>query len=773
MLNAGLPANEDLRLRELHALQVLDTPPEERFDRLARLACRTFSSAAAWISFLDATHQHFKAQYGITLPDLPREHSIGAHVISSSAPLVICDVQMDPRFADSPVLESRPEICFYAAAPLLVSNTCIGLLAISDSHPRRFSSDQQRLLEEFARLVSAELIARREEIRLTAERTLIRSSALILHCLACEGLPIPSPDAHVQSWLGLKPAGGETSILLENFIHPEDRPSLLTCVREAVNGHGGHASLTLRLLPARGEMRWMRGNLCRNNGGNKLQPPLLSLCLIDVSRSVLLENESHIERQRFELALEAADLGTWHIDFSTGLRHADARTQGIVGEAAMPDIHPLSQWFTRLHPQDLANTRAALDAHLNGRSAHYAAEYRLRHRLGHYVWVLSHGKLIDRDEQGAPRQMQGIHLDVTAQRHASAEQDWQRRLFKLLSDAQQHFLRETDDAETLQRLIGGLLDLCECRFGLFGESVPDQAGQLDVRATCLRDKSSHVPQPFGALRRFAAAPDIVARMLGGNAMISNEACVHDWAASEGIIPPLENVLGLPCTLDGEVLGLLILGDREQGFDHYLLARLAPLGFTLGLMIHARRMASARASAEQALRAQAATDELTGILNRRAFMARASEALSAFRRYGHAFCVLIIDLDHFKRINDTYGHAAGDAALRAVTACIGQSLRESDVFGRIGGEEFAILLPCTHPEEGPQLAERLRETVARLALPPLAGGGHVSFSAGLCASYPEVRRVDELLSRADAALYEAKAAGRNRIVVAQPPTPDPA
>ncbi len=769
MLNAGLPANEDQRLRELHALQVLNTPPEERFDRLARLASHTFSSGAAWISFFDATHQHFKAQHGITLPDLPREHSIGAHVISSGAPLVICDVQMDPRFADSPVLESRPEICFYAAAPLLVGNTCIGLLAISDAHPRRFASDQQRLLEELARLVCTELSARREEQRFAIERKLIRSNAFFLHCLAREGLPIPSPDAHVQSWLGLKPAENDTSVLLENYIHPEDRPALLACVRETASGRSAHASLTLRLLPARGEMRWMRGELSCN-AADTPQPPLLSLCLIDVSRSVLLEDEAHIERQRFELALEAADLGTWRIDFSTGLRHADARTQSILGEAAMADVCPLSQWFSRLHPQDLGNTRAALDAHLNGRSAHYVAEFRLRHRLGHYVWVLSHGKLIARDEHGAPLQMQGIHLDVTAQRHASAEQDWQRRLFKQLSDAQQHFLREEDDADTLQRLMAGLLELCECRFGLFAESVPDHNGLLDVRAACARSSGMNTAITK-AQRRFTAAPGIVARMLSGNAMISNEACVHDWAASDGIFPPLQSVLGLPCTLDGQVLGLLILGDREQGFDHYLLARLAPLGFTLGLMIHARRQASARASAEQALRAQAATDELTGILNRRAFMARASEALSAFRRYGHAFCVLIIDLDHFKHINDTYGHATGDAVLRAITACIGQSLRESDVFGRIGGEEFAILLPCTHPEEGPQLAERLRETVAGLALPALVGGGHVSFSAGLCASHPEIRRLDELLSRADAALYEAKAAGRNRIVVAPPPTPD--
>lgn len=767
MLNAGLPANEDQRLRELHALQVLNTPPEERFDRLVRLASHTFSSASAWISFFDATHQRFKAQHGITLPDLPREHSIGAHVVTNGAPLVICDVQMDPRFADSPVLESRPEICFYAAAPLLVSNTCVGLLAVSDSHPRRFASDQQRLLEELARLVGAELIARREEQRLSVERTLIRSNALILHCLACEGLPIPSPDAKVQGWLGLKPAESEAGVLLENFIHPEDRPALLACVRETTSGRNAHASLTLRLLPARGEMRWMRGELSCN-GADAPQPSLLSLCLIDVSRSVLLENEAHIERQRFELALEAADLGTWRIDFSTGLRHADARTQSILGEAAMADVCPLYQWFNRLHPDDLSNTRAALDAHLNGRNAHYVAEFRLRHRLGHYVWLLSHGKLTARDEKGAPLQMQGIHLDVTAQRHASAEQDWQRRLFKLLSDAQQHFLREEDDTETLQRLIAGLLELCECRFGLFAESVPKQDGLLDVRAASARGNAGKNTSINDAQRRFTAAPGIVARMLGGNAMISNEACVHDWAASNGIFPPLQSVLGMPCTLDGEVLGLLILGDREQGFDHYLLARLAPLGFTLGLMIHARRLASARASAEEALRAQAATDELTGILNRRAFMARASEALATHRRYGHAFCILIIDLDHFKHINDTWGHAAGDAVLRAVTACIGQSLRESDVFGRIGGEEFAILLPCTHPEEGPQLAERLREAVARLTLPVLAGGGHVSFSAGLCASYPGVRRVDELLSRADAALYEAKAAGRNRIAVATPP-----
>jgi diguanylate cyclase (GGDEF)-like protein len=161
---------------------------------------------------------------------------------------------------------------------------------------------------------------------------------------------------------------------------------------------------------------------------------------------------------------------------------------------------------------------------------------------------------------------------------------------------------------------------------------------------------------------------------------------------------------------------------------------------------------------------AAHDPLTGLSNRRDFMERAEAACSTARRYGRELCVLMLDLDHFKRINDTCGHAAGDDVLRFIAATLALQLRGADLTGRIGGEEFAVVLPETGLEAGLQTAERIRAAVERAAIPtahapqPL----QVTVSIGLAARGASGTTLPELLHLADGALYEAKRAGRNRV-----------
>lgn len=163
-----------------------------------------------------------------------------------------------------------------------------------------------------------------------------------------------------------------------------------------------------------------------------------------------------------------------------------------------------------------------------------------------------------------------------------------------------------------------------------------------------------------------------------------------------------------------------------------------------------------------LRERAARDPLTDLLNAGAYYDAADAMLSAAARTGDAFAVLFVDLDHFKRVNDEYGHEAGDTVLRSVAWCLRAGVRAGDLVGRVGGEEFSIFLPGTTLEEAVDLAERLRLSVEAL-MPDVGGVGlRVTASIGVAARLNAPDRVADIQRKADLAMYEAKRTGRNRV-----------
>jgi len=171
----------------------------------------------------------------------------------------------------------------------------------------------------------------------------------------------------------------------------------------------------------------------------------------------------------------------------------------------------------------------------------------------------------------------------------------------------------------------------------------------------------------------------------------------------------------------------------------------------------------RKQAEEKLRIMATTDELTGLWNRRYFMEAAEQELKRSWRYGHPFSLITLDIDHFKSINDRFGHGGGDMVLRKLAEIMKEVLRQTDIPGRLGGEEFSALLPNTHLEEGVLVAERLREKIQRTPTEYKGDKIYITVSIGLTGYHKDISSVDELLKKADDALYEAKAGGRNCVV----------
>ncbi|MCC5957830.1 MAG: sensor domain-containing diguanylate cyclase [Rhodobacteraceae bacterium] len=215
-------------------------------------------------------------------------------------------------------------------------------------------------------------------------------------------------------------------------------------------------------------------------------------------------------------------------------------------------------------------------------------------------------------------------------------------------------------------------------------------------------------------------------------------------------PGVRYYLGVPLrSPDGYNIGsLCILGDTPRDFSD---DEVKVLQSFASLIV-----------SQMELRLVSRHDTLTGTLTRSAFDARLKSEFESRDKTPKA--LLLLDIDHFKSINDTFGHATGDTALRAVGEVLKKNLRETDLIGRYGGEEFLILLRNVTPDVALAQSERLRRSVSQLKLAEL-GGRRLTISIGLASYTPSVTSIEDWLRRADKSLYDAKHAGRNQVVAA--------
>ncbi len=241
---------------------------------------------------------------------------------------------------------------------------------------------------------------------------------------------------------------------------------------------------------------------------------------------------------------------------------------------------------------------------------------------------------------------------------------------------------------------------------------------------------------------------------------------------------LRTVMGVPLVARGRTLGALYVDSRAvvTTFTE------ADLEMLRGVAIHAanaienarlyetldRRAAELEEALQKYRQAEkaAGTDMLTGLANRRRFVEEADREIATARRYARPLAALILDVDHFKSFNDTYGHAVGDEVLKAVAACLPPAVRDIDLPARLGGEEFVVLCPVASVNEAAATAERVREAIAALRLTDADGQPvrQVTASVGVAELTPADKAIGDVLERADAALYSCKRGGRNQVQV---------
>ena len=764
---ALIPQDENTRLAVLRELDLLNNigAGDRELNRIVALAADVLDVPICLVSLVGEDQLLFAAHHGVDRKHWPRELSFCSHVVAGKRMILAHDLRLDERFSDNELVIRRlPPLRFYAGVPLVFGDDqVVGTLCVMDHRPRPdFDHIKVEQLQRFSEIVHDQIRLRQARMQAQQEHTLFSSGPVGAVVWDQGALTRPSYlSDNLQNVIGTRLASElRNNQPYTSIVHPDDAEAVRSSLSSHQQGPLPSLEFSYRLRPSARGTRWVHqvNKADYNQAGELLR---VRAYLFDLTRQKQLESAIEATKERLYLVLESARIGTWDLNYQTQERVINARAAAMLGYRDDEVDHHNMLWLDMVHPHDRVHVDRAVAAYRAQASDVVAMEYRMRHKKGHYVWLQSFGRTVEVDERGRPKRMVGTLIDISESKRQEFLRNRQRQLLDLLNQAQSGFLLNHSVQDACESLFEPLLKLSDSTFGFIGivqhtddaqpylsiptSSSPD--GERSPKATHLND----LDNLFGNV------------ITSNRVALSNNLLTHpSGKAPPAGYPDLRNFLGLPIRFDNRVLGMIGLGNRPEGFDEQMVQLLEPLLVTLGTLFHARDQETARANAEKELQRMARRDGLTGLSNRRDFFDHAESALIQTRRYNTPMTVALLDLDHFKHINDTYGHAAGDAVLIAFADILRESLRDTDTPARVGGEEFAVLLTNTPLVESMTALERIRH---KLDQTPILFGEHAIYatvSIGAVQWDHAHADVDGMLAHADSAMYTAKRLGRNRV-----------
>lgn len=726
------------RLAALEAAAVLDTPPEPAFDRIATLAREALHAAAAFVSLVSADRQYLKSCVIASGPaaegaSAPIALSFCRSVVETMAPLRVDDTRHDPAWRDHPGTHAFG-IGAYLGAPIVVEGGHgLGSLCVTEPRARAWTEQDVSVLVGLAAAVGREF-----ELRAANRRLAEREAALVAAVRERDAVFAAMHDAvfvfdREGTYVQVMPTAPELLYrpgdeLVGRRVH-DVLPTAMAdvfvgCVRRALDeGRAVHHDYSLE-LPGRPDRP------ARLTHFHATASPLDAAAgtVVWVARDVTAHREAEDAVRASEARLRAMNVaspvGVFEADLEGRVRHVNPRCAEIWGVTEAELLG--DAWQARVHVHDrgplLADWRAAA-----ARGVEFARVYRL--------------VMLDADG-GAPR-VRWVHGRTAPLRDDAGRVVGSVGTIEDVTDRQQ--------VETTQRRLTGIL-----------EAMPDV---VTVAAPCGRIE--YLNAAGRRLLGVRGGPDAV------QAARLHVATLQPQFAPDG---PRAGAVAA-AMLDGSWHGETTLtrcDGREIPVDQLILSHRGANG-DIEYLSSVLRDVTERKQADATLRAFALVDELTGLYNRRGFLALAEREWEAAQAAGQAGVCVYLDLDDFKQVNDTHGHAEGDRALAAVAGVLRRAFRDSDVVGRIGGDEFVAFARCGVGPGCSSALDGARATAARLqgriqallAEANLAAGRPYGLAAsvGVALFDPAASTtLSALMMAADAALYDRKRA-RGRVGMA--------
>ena len=511
------------------------------------------------------------------------------------------------------------------------------------------------------------------------------------------------------------------TVVVGDLIHPDDLAhagaQMQTLLDKSAEGYRAER----RYVKKGGEPVWVlvSASALRDEETGDLDYFIVQAINIDKQKraeAALAESES-----RWNFALESAGQGVWDHDLGAKTAFFSRTWRVMRGIGVDEEVDPsLDAWLARVHPDDRERITPGLAEHRAGSLAYHEIEYRERHRDGHYIWILSRGKPIAWNADGTPTRILGTDTDITNLKQVESQLALETERLKV----------------TLESIADGV--------------ISTDAGGLVVFMNRVAEEMTGWPSMEAAGREVGEIFPIV-----------------DEATDAAAVNPVAECLAKNRLhyLDGEPVLLGRFGERRDVRASAAPVR-TPDGAVLGAVLVFQDVSDSRAVQRQLVHS-AMHDNLTGLPNRTTFNHTLEVSVRQVQHEAREHALCFIDLDHFKAINDNAGHVAGDQVLRDIAAAIRSACRTHDFAARIGGDEFALLLPDCSIASATRVAQKVIAAIEQVRstwqlMCPTCDA--IGASIGVTAVTGRSVDPTELLRQADAACYVAKARGRNCVAV---------
>ncbi|MGV8954249.1 MAG: diguanylate cyclase domain-containing protein [Cypionkella sp.] len=509
-------------------------------------------------------------------------------------------------------------------------------------------------------------------------------------------------------------AEGRPDLNIVDLVHEEDagvaRLHLARLMRGEIDEYNGEH----RFCQSDGMALWVGMAVSVYLDNDTRLPQHLIVQLANIERQKRAEEALTYSESRWNYALESAGQGVWDHNVAADTMFYSRMwriMRGIPPDEPVPQDH-LSEWLSRIHPDDLGQVTANMLRQDKGEADFEGLEYRERRRDGSYVWILSRGKPVEWDAEGNATRTLGTDTDITRLKTVEAELAAEKERLRIT-------LESIGDGMISSDAQGRILFMNAAAQAMTGFSASAAKGQAVRDIFVLRNETTGETE---------------------------ECPVAICLAQEG-----------PVHIDDNAV---LVG--HDGIDRDVRCSAAPVRDSNGLVgsvLVFQDVTQTRAMQRQ-LTHSASHDDLTGLPNRAAFDRALNGAIASARDGKGKHGLLYIDLDRFKPVNDTAGHAAGDALLKQVAETLRGCCRDSDMAARIGGDEFALLLRDCQPASAKATADRAVRAISALAFNWAGRTYRIGASIGVTTVGSAPASPLGFMGEADAACYAAKARGRS-------------